>query len=205
MDVATNDPEWFLRFLDDLDFAAGVVHRDGTFLFVNRVLRQALEDRGQSAPGPAFLRAIEAVSAGGGPFCGVVDVGLGGAPWNLRLWAFDGERVAFYGREVWSTERPATRIADKLGLELTEARLALHVAQGRSNTAIARLLGVKVGTLKTRLWKVFRRVRVRNRTELANRILQCLAPDAPELSIALFRLPALRRRRRDRWMIDGRG
>lgn len=185
----TNETECLLRFLDDLDFAAGVVNRDQTFLFLNRAMRRTLDEMGQPA-GPAFQQAVESVRSDGRERSAVIDLEPQGARWSLRLWPFDADRVAFYGRPLASPDRQITRVATRLALEPAEARLALQVSQGKSNLAIARLFGVKVGTVKTRLWALFRRVRVRNRTELATRILECLVADAADQLTPFHRAPA---------------
>ncbi|MGZ3438519.1 MAG: helix-turn-helix transcriptional regulator [Polyangia bacterium] len=182
MDLATpGQSEWLLRFLDDLDFAAGIVDRDHTFFFANRAMRLALEVAGPLAPESDLFRAVDAVLADGRARAHLVELAPAGGRWSLRLWRFEAGRVAFYGRAVAPIDRPASRIGETLGLAPAEARLAMHVARGKPNSAIARLLGVKLGTLKTRLWKLYRRLGVRNRTELANRIIHCVGAGGKEL------------------------
>lgn len=78
---------------------------------------------------------------------------LGGRPSALLL----TERAA----------RPAPDTLLKLGLSRREAEVLAHVAEGRTNAQIARLLSVSPGTVKRHLEHVYAKLGVHRRTEAA--------------------------------------
>jgi DNA-binding CsgD family transcriptional regulator len=69
---------------------------------------------------------------------------------------------------VWWTNRGIDGAAEKDALTPRQLEIAQLATIGRSNAAIARALGISINTVKARLKEVFERLRVDNRTELAN-------------------------------------
>ena len=69
-------------------------------------------------------------------------------------------------------ERGAPRRARASPHALTESerRIAEHVAAGLTNKEIAAALFLTVSTVEAALWKIYRKLDVRSRTELAARL-----------------------------------
>lgn len=76
---------------------------------------------------------------------------------------------AVAGGELWFERGLTQRLFDADTVQLTrrEAQLLLLVSQGLSNKEIARLLGLSEGTVKFYLSRLFRKMRVSDRLELA--------------------------------------
>ncbi len=62
------------------------------------------------------------------------------------------------------------RAPSPTGLTPTEQQVAHLVAEGRTNREVARMLFVSVNTVEANLKRIFRKLGVRSRTELANRL-----------------------------------
>ena len=69
-------------------------------------------------------------------------------------------------------------MADGFGQELTggEARIALLAARGRRNDEIARELELSPKTIEWNLTRIYRKLDVRSRTELAAKFASALGP-----------------------------
>jgi len=79
---------------------------------------------------------------------------------------------------IWADKAVAElgRIGGRTGspLELTDAerRIAEQVAAGLSNKEVAAALFLSVSTVEAALWKVYRKLDVRSRTQLAARLAE---------------------------------
>jgi DNA-binding CsgD family transcriptional regulator len=69
---------------------------------------------------------------------------------------------------VWWTNRGIDGAAENDALTPRQLEIAQLATIGRTNAAIATALGISINTVKARLKEVFERLRVDNRTELAN-------------------------------------
>jgi DNA-binding CsgD family transcriptional regulator len=76
---------------------------------------------------------------------------------------------------VWCCARGIARLPDVRPLAPRQREVAALAADGRMNHEIADELGISINTVKLRLKQAFDRLRVENRTELAN-VLRRLAP-----------------------------
>jgi DNA-binding NarL/FixJ family response regulator len=82
------------------------------------------------------------------------------------------------GATVWAEKARAERrrIGGRVGSprELTDAerRIAERVAAGLTNKEIAAALFLSVSTVEAALWKIYRKLDVRSRTQLAERLLE---------------------------------
>jgi DNA-binding NarL/FixJ family response regulator len=82
------------------------------------------------------------------------------------------------GARVWAEKARAERrrIGGRVGSprELTDAerRIAEQVAAGLSNKEVAAALFLSVSTVEAALWKVYRKLDVRSRTQLAARLAE---------------------------------
>jgi two-component system nitrate/nitrite response regulator NarL len=70
------------------------------------------------------------------------------------------ERIAPEKADVW----PDRSVGEKMTRR--EAEVARLVSQGLANKVVARLLGVREGTVKIHLHNIYRKLRVANRTGL---------------------------------------
>jgi DNA-binding CsgD family transcriptional regulator len=70
-------------------------------------------------------------------------------------------------------------LAQLLGLSIPEARLLGFVWRGMSNDEIARTLGVRLGTVKSRLFRLYQKLGVKNRASAVLRAAEVLSPSAP--------------------------
>ncbi len=69
----------------------------------------------------------------------------------------------------------AEHLARGLGLVITDARLLAHLWRGLSNEEIAQALGVRTGTIKSRLFRLYQRLGVKKRPAAVLRAQEALA------------------------------
>jgi DNA-binding CsgD family transcriptional regulator len=87
------------------------------------------------------------------------------------LTTFDG-----LGAPLWCerAQRELARIGGRAptstGLTPTEAQIASHVAEGKTNREVAEALFVSVHTVEANLTRIYRKLDVRSRTELARKL-----------------------------------
>ena len=98
-----------------------------------------------------------------------------GSRWRGRFWRFDSNHVALVLHPEARRPGAVARLAAALELEPAEARLALHVAGGRTNAEIAELIGVRETTIVGRLHVLTRKLGVRGRVGLVVEVARCLA------------------------------
>ena len=67
-------------------------------------------------------------------------------------------------------------LAQLLGLTVPEARLLSFVWRGMSNEEIAKTLGVRLGTVKSRLFRLYQKIGVKNRASAVLRAAEVLNP-----------------------------
>jgi DNA-directed RNA polymerase specialized sigma24 family protein len=67
-------------------------------------------------------------------------------------------------------------LASLLGLSIPEARLLAFVWRGMSNEEIANTLGVRLGTVKSRLFRLYQKLGVKNRATAVLRAAEVLNP-----------------------------
>jgi DNA-binding NarL/FixJ family response regulator len=67
-------------------------------------------------------------------------------------------------------DRAAGRVGAPDALTSTERRIAEEVSAGRTNREVAAALFLTVSTVEAALWKIYRKLDVRSRTELAARL-----------------------------------
>lgn len=84
---------------------------------------------------------------------------------SLRIDSLGGRPAALLLTE--RAARPAPDVLLRLGLSRREAEVLAHVAEGRTNAEIARLLSVSPGTVKRHLEHVYAKLGVHRRTEAA--------------------------------------
>ena len=72
------------------------------------------------------------------------------------------------------TPRPCDTIATKLPrgrISTREREVITHLLGGKSNREISRELGISEKTVKNHLWKAYRKIGVRNRTQLFHQLI----------------------------------
>jgi DNA-binding NarL/FixJ family response regulator len=82
----------------------------------------------------------------------------------------------FAGRaaaELRATGEPVLKrtVDSRLGLTPQEARIATLAAQGSTNQAIAEQMFISSATVEYHLWKVYRKLGIKSRTQIANKLL----------------------------------
>lgn len=160
------------QLLDGLETSIFVIDRSGTITYRNHAARASCDadlDRGSDQRGlhARLADAADEVRSTGRARVLMLDTG-DDAQWLCKLWPLSPALVGGSARQV--TREPATAVAETYGLSIAEARLAVRVAGGLSNQAIASSFAVSIGTIQSRLWRLYRRMQVRNRAELASRI-----------------------------------
>ncbi|RMH39163.1 MAG: LuxR family transcriptional regulator [Deltaproteobacteria bacterium] len=165
--------DWPSEILRSSPYAAAVIDRAGRLLYANAraaALADALRGAGASATTNAELVArLHASARDGLP----VRVTLAdGRAWHIRAWPVGDGAIAIAGSPAPRPSEHIDRVRVGLGLGRDEAALAVMVARGLSNKDIAARYDVPVGTVSTRLWRLYRKLDVRNRAELAHAIAE---------------------------------
>lgn len=169
------------RILDLLDDVVVVFDRSDRCVYWNRVARRALgglSTNGQLAAWPDLVTLVVDVRKFAEPMrrTGLAVPGSD-VTWSARLFLVDDDCVAAVLRaESQSGHREAV-IKSRLGLTNDQAVLALRVAEGRPNRDIAADFDVTLSTVKGRLWRLYRKLGVRNRAELTGQVVQNLSPN----------------------------
>jgi len=75
--------------------------------------------------------------------------------------------------ELHATGEPVLKrtVDSRLGLTPQEARIATLAAQGSTNQAIAEQMFISSATVEYHLWKVYRKLGIKSRTQIANKLL----------------------------------
>lgn len=167
------------RILDLLDDVVVVIDRSDRIVYFNRVARRALSsmwEGGKPLPWPDLVALASDVRK----FCepmrrsGLVLPGSD-VTWSGRLFLVEDDRVAVVLRAEAQTGQREAVIKTRLGLTNDQALLALRVAEGRPNRDIAQDFDVTLSTVKGRLWRLYRKLGVRNRAELTGQVVQNLS------------------------------
>lgn len=158
--------------LDTCGDAVVVVDPFDNVVYTNRLARERLRDIGLTGDPPrlmpALIRLASEVRAEAKLKPNVIlETPSGCEPWRGRAWPLTGGAVAFSLNRVAGDEAQVQAVCKGLGLGARDARLALHATQGLSNRAIADLYSIPVGTVATRMWRLYRKLGVGNRAELA--------------------------------------
>jgi len=164
------------------------------------VVAASLWRESASTPGAAARRAKRWFSAGTLTVVACIGVSFGaGAAWAswhgavqalahaLVLLAYEILLVAWAVRwgDAWAAEtQPLAgesdaleRAASRYGLSKREREVAVLLCRGRTNQEIADELFVALQTIKDHNYRIFQKVGVRNRTELARRLTRPAADD----------------------------
>ncbi len=149
--------------LDAADVAAFAVDGAGSIVYQNALARRmsaALQAR-------CVALTVDARDATGR--C-ALSVDGDGARWRGWVWPLSSEIIVGVAQRSAPARSVTEAVAAALGIGIADARLAMRVARGLSNQRIAEAVGVPVGTLNTRLWRLYRRLGVGNRADLAARV-----------------------------------
>lgn len=176
--TAQND--WIASLVEELSVAIGVVDPTGRPLFANRLARRALcagEGAGFDAEICAELldHVRETHQTGREKQEILLSCEIDGSQWRGSVKPLDESRIALVFQQEASADRPHTRLCTELGLEASEARLALRIASGLSNPEIAKRFGISLSAVKSRVWMLCRKLGVRNRAGVAATVSKALA------------------------------
>jgi ATP/maltotriose-dependent transcriptional regulator MalT len=156
-------PDWPYEILARCPLATVVVAADGAVAYANAAARELVDEL--AAVDPATWSHVRDAARTERPLRLAM---TSGRAWQLRAWAVTDGAVALAGARVPRPDERVDRVRDGLGLGHDEAVLALMAARGLSNKAIANCIDVPLGTVSTRLWRLYRKLEVRNRAELAS-------------------------------------
>jgi DNA-binding NarL/FixJ family response regulator len=167
--MSANTP-WPAVVLDRSDDAVAVVDTHDQIVYANRTAREQLFGlgiTGASLIGPEAAALAREVRAAARPRRNVVLEAPSGSPWRGRALPLENGAVAFVLRRAADRAERAQAVKEAMGLNDNDAQLAIYTADGMSNREIADLYRIPVGTVATRLWRLYRKVGVSNRAELA--------------------------------------
>lgn len=167
--VMNPDQTWPTELLDSFDHAVAVVDSANTVVYANREARRLLDIGPLGTPVeacPAAAAIAARVRANAAPTHDLEVLPAEGKAWRGHAWPMFGGAIAFAIREQAKLERVEVLEAD-LGIGRRDAQLALDVTDGKSNKSIADALRIPLGTVATRLSRLYRRSGVQNRAELA--------------------------------------
>jgi DNA-binding CsgD family transcriptional regulator len=175
---------WASAILDRLPDVALVFDAEGAVVYANRAARAALESAGGTAAWPEVIDAARDARDGGRELLrqGAATPALG--TWSGLFWPVDGQHVAAVLEVQLEPVAPVVHLASELKLSARQASLALEVAEGRSNQDIADTGGLTLLTVKSRLWRLYRKLGVRNRVELAGLVLRAVLRAPRRLQLA---------------------
>ena len=162
--------------LDLLDDVVVVIDRSDGVVYSNKTARRTLPSicvDAQALAWPDLIDIADSVRSFSEPIrrSGLTVPGSD-VTWFARLWLLDDDYVAIVlTAEARSSER-VSLLGSRLGLTRDQAILALRVAQGRANRDIAQDFDVTLSTVKGRLWRLYRKLGVRNRAELTGQVVQ---------------------------------
>ncbi len=172
--------DWIASLVEELSVAIGVVDPAGRLLFANRLARRAL-CAGDTREFEAELCAelighVRETHQTGRETPEIrLQCELDGSQWRGSVKPLDEARIALVFQQEASGDRPHSRLCTELGLEASEARLALRIAAGLSNPEIAKRFGVSLSAVKSRVWMLCRKLGVRNRAAVAALVSKTLA------------------------------
>ncbi len=170
--------QWSAELLESMDKAVAVIDARDTVVYANRVARELFAARGSDLKAAAVAADIRSAKQ---PRNNVIFEAPGtDAPWRGQAWPLASDAVALVLRPPATGKARVDAVCATLGLEVQEARLAIHASEGHSNRSIAQMYNLPVGTIATRMWRLYRKLGVRNRAELAALVATC--PGADEAS-----------------------
>jgi len=162
---------WPAAILDHWDEAVAVIDDRNTVVYANRLAREQLLAAFSDPPallgGEETARLAAEVRQGARPRQNIALEPAVGTAWRGRAVPLEGGAVAFVLRRAADRQGRTEALARAMGLHQGDAELALLTAEGMSNRDIADRYGIPIGTVATRLWRLYRKVGVSNRAELA--------------------------------------
>jgi|GEM_PF-2744984 len=169
---------WPAAVLDSYEQAVAVIDHTDALVYANRAARDLLTRLGGGGP-LSFANAARELKLSGKSEVTIEMEVAGDGKYSGRAWALNGAVVAVsLAREVDPADR-IEKLRSNLRLSSREAQLALHACDGKSNKNIAELYSVPVGTIATRFWRLYRKLGVRNRAELASVVANAGRPPSP--------------------------
>lgn len=173
--------------LDLLNSGFAFFRDDGELVFANRMARAALsgERRYEGLTGTIQELRQEAMAVARStqrwedPIFVERVVEAEGRRWWLRGTLFDAEgqgsgiqlMIGFAAMPETASEVSEGEIRQRFGLTRQEARVALLLAEGRTNQELATALGLSPHTARNYTRRVFRRLGVSNRAQVARQLL----------------------------------
>lgn len=160
-----------LSLVDQLDVCVMVIGRADVIVYANR----AAQDHFGLAPPFAVHRSVLELAQTARTTKEPIDAEVHQRSWlgQMRLWALNDGLVAVTLKPA-PAPVSAREVADVLRIEVAEARLALRVSEGYTNRGIADKLDLPIGTINSRLWRLYQKVGVKNRAGLATKIANAL-------------------------------
>jgi hypothetical protein len=157
--------------VDHLELCVLVIGRADVVIYANR----AAQAHFQLAPPFAVHRSVIELARTARASDEPIDAEVHKRSWlgQLRLWGLGDGLVAVTLRPA-PPPVSAREVADALRVEVPEARLALRVSEGYTNRGIADKLDLPIGTINSRLSRLYQKLGVKNRAELATKIANAM-------------------------------
>lgn len=173
--MGSGNARWAEVVLDSAPVAVVVISSENRIVYANAragvALRMSASERVPANLGGA-VRAVRERT------CERARVELdapAGASWRGWAWSIPGGAVVVSLRRSTTSRQRVAEVEARLQLSVRNARLAVLVADGMSNKAIAQHLSIAEGTVATRLWRLYRRLGIQNRAELAGMVAETIS------------------------------
>lgn len=159
-------PPWVEAILRYLDRAVVVIDANDHMVYENEAAKNGLCVVDDDVHANRLIDIARSVREGDGELRELLIAEHDGLRCLGDFWRIEADAVVVVLSPAPLRPTPAARLSAALALESADARLAVAVKSGLSNGEIADLWNLPVGTIKTRVSRLYKKLRVKKRAEL---------------------------------------